>query len=610
MTEQGVAPEPELLLEVDSLRVNLAKRGRQRRIVTDAAFCVAPGEAVAIVGESGSGKSVTARAVMGLLAEGLHAEGAIRYRGADLSKMKRSERAAMCGRDMTMILQDPFTMLQPTRRCGEQILDGVRGADGRRLSKQERLAEARRRLAEVGIANPAVAERYPFELSGGMRQRVALAAALAQDPQLLIADEPSTALDVTTQAAILRLIKSLQESRGMGLILITHDLRVAFSVCDRVYVFYAGSVMEASEVRELLEAPLHPYTVGLLLAEPPVDRRVHELRAVAGSVPQPDEVLGSCAFAERCSWAQEQCRSERPTLVDAGGGHLVACRRIPEIQPELREVVERAWASETEPAMDEGRMLVTATGVTKTFRGARRGGEETVALAGVDITIHAGQSVGVVGESGSGKTTLGRCLSGFEVASGGTVTIDGIEATNFAACSSRDRVRLRHLVQVVFQDPYSSLNPARTIGATLLEALRQRHGSEADNEAVADALRGVGLPANYARRRPFALSGGERQRVAIARALAMEPRLLVCDEAVSALDVSVQAQILNLLKSLRQDHDMAYLFITHDLAVVRQIADWIYVMHNGKVVEQGPTSLVLSAPKDEYTMKLMSSVPH
>jgi peptide/nickel transport system ATP-binding protein len=610
MTEQAVAPDPNLLLEVDALRVNLAKPGRQRRIVTDAAFCVSPGEAVAIVGESGSGKSVTARAVMGLLAEGLHAEGTIRYRGADISQIKRSERAAMCGRDMTMILQDPFTMLQPTRRCGEQILDGVRDADGRRLSKRARLAEARRRLAEVGIADPAVAERYPFELSGGMRQRVALAAALAQDPHLLIADEPSTALDVTTQAEILRLIKSLQESRGMGLILITHDLRVAFSVCDRVYVFYAGRIIEASEVRELLETPLHPYTVGLLLAEPPVDRRVHQLRAVAGSVPEPDQVLGHCAFAERCSWAQERCRSERPALVDAGGGHLVACRRIPDIQRELREVVDAALAPEAEPAMDEAPVLATATGVTKTFRGGRSGRDEKVALAGVDITVHAGQSVGVVGESGSGKTTLGRCLSGFEVASGGTITIDGIEATNFAACSSRERQRLRQLVQVVPQDPYSSLNPARTIGATLLEALRQRHGPAAGEQAVGDALRGVGLPANYAGRRPVALSGGERQRVAIARALAMAPRLLVCDEAVSALDVSVQAQIINLLKSLRQDHHMAYLFITHDLAVVRQIADWIYVMHNGKVVEQGPTSLVLDAPKHEYTMKLMSSVPH
>ena len=299
MTGQAVAPDSTLLLEVDGLRVNLAKRGRQRRIVTDAAFRVAPGEAVAIVGESGSGKSVTARAVMGLLADGLHAEGAIHYRGSDLSRMKRSQRAAMCGRDMTMILQDPFTMLNPTRRCGEQVSwTGVRDPDGRQAVQARAArppgpgADDSRRSASPTRRSPSAT---PFELSGGMRQRVALAAALAQDPQLLIADEPSTALDVTTQAEILRLIESLQESRGMGLILITHDLRVAFSVCDRVYVFYAGRVIEASEVRELLEAPLHPYTVGLLLAEPPVDRRVHQLRAVAGSVPQPDQVLGHCA---------------------------------------------------------------------------------------------------------------------------------------------------------------------------------------------------------------------------------------------------------------------------------------------------------------------------
>ena len=337
MTGQAVAPDSTLLLEVDGLRVNLAKRGRQRRIVTDAAFRVAPGEAVAIVGESGSGKSVTARAVMGLLADGLHAEGAIHYRGSDLSRMKRSQRAAMCGRDMTMILQDPFTMLNPTRRCGEQVLDGVRDPDGGKLSKRGRLAEARRRLAEVGIADPAVAERYPFELSGGMRQRVG--ARRRARGKTRNCSSPTSRRPRSTSPPRRRscaLIKSLQESRGMGLILITHDLRVAFSsAIGSTFSTPAASRGERRSASSSSPPPsLHRRPAARRAAGRPPRAPAPRCRRVGAR--SQTRSSGSCAFAARCSWAEERCRSERPALVDAGGGHLVACRRIPDIGPELQ----------------------------------------------------------------------------------------------------------------------------------------------------------------------------------------------------------------------------------------------------------------------------------
>ncbi|GMQ85170.1 MAG: ABC transporter ATP-binding protein [Acidimicrobiia bacterium] len=596
------------LLDVHDLRVSSDAGRKQRAITTGMNLTVEAGETVGIVGESGSGKSMTARAIVRLLPPGVFADGRVVFEGRDLLDLNERAMIGVRGSGISMMLQDPFTMLNPLLRCGAHIDESL--SDRRRLSKSERRAEVMRRLAEVGIDGDAVAGRYPFQLSGGMRQRVALAAALARDPKLLIADEPTTALDVTTQAEILELLRSVQQDRGMGVLLITHDLRVAFSVCDRIHVLYAGGVVEMSPAPAMEREPLNPYTLGLLLSEPAADRRQPELVAIPGSVPEPDEVAGSCSFAPRCSWVAERCWEGKPALVEAEPGRLSACIRLDEIRPQMLEL-RRSAALHVEAAPAVNTVvdsLIAVNEVSKTFKD---GGGEVEALRSVSVAFDRGESVGMVGESGSGKTTLGRCLVGLETPSSGSIEIGGIDASNYQRLGKLDRSRLRGTIQIVFQDPYSSLNPRHTVGRALREAVRVHHEGDtsAEEPTVGSLLEQVGLPASYARRKPASLSGGERQRVAIARALAVRPDFLVCDEPVSALDVSVQAQILNLFKELREALGIGYLFITHDLAVVRQVVDRAYVLYRGEVVEQGPVDALFDDPQHVYTRKLIASLP-
>ena len=602
------------LLEARDLRIESRIGGRRRTIVSRIDLTVAPGETVGIVGESGSGKSLTARALIGLLPPGVLAEGSVLYDQRNLLDLPERALARLRGAEIGLIFQDPFTMLNPLRRSGRHITETLRNERGRQLNRIRQREEAARRLAEVGIHQASVADRYPFQLSGGMRQRVAIAAALARDPKILIADEPSTALDVTTQKEILALLKSLQESRGMGLILITHDLRVAFSMCDRIHVLYAGSVLEVGRASLVETEPLHPYTLGLLLSEPRGDRRLSELVAISGSVPTPDEVATCCPFAPRCTWARPQCVAGKTELADVASGRLSACIRLDEIRSEMSQVRQTAERSvHVQVVSRVAEPLVAIEGLHKVFRAAsQRGGSELVAaLAGVSLEVGENESVGLVGESGSGKTTLARCLVGLESPTGGRITIDGIPGSDYSSLRESDRTRLRRTIQMIFQDPYSSLNPVRTVGSTLKEALALRGGARSGSfdRAMRQLLERVGLPALYAERKPVALSGGERQRVAIARVLAVEPKVIVCDEPVSALDVSVQAQILNLFKSLRAETGISYLFITHDLAVVRQVVERVYVLYRGEVVEAGPVDEVLDRPKHPYTIRLVDSVP-
>jgi len=609
----GTVSTADPVLDVTGLRVTRARPGGGAdTIVSSVSMSLGAGETIGIVGESGSGKSMTAKAITGLLPPGLTAHGEVRYGGRNLLELREKQWRAVRGREIGMILQDPFTMLNPVVRCGQIIAESLPG-EARRAGRAQRRAEVARRLAEVGIRDESVAHRYPFQLSGGMRQRVAIAAALARDPRVLIADEPSTALDVATQREILALIQQIQRAHGMSVIMITHDLRVAFAVCERVYVLYAGSLVEAAPAAELRDEPLHPYSQGLLLSEPPAGHRVRELAVIPGSVPSPDQVAGSCTFAPRCAWAAPQCRQGTPPLaeVELPGvvpGRLSACVRLPEIRAEMMLARERAGREQHQAVAGRAETaLISVRDARKVFQ---QGSRAVTALDGVSLDVGDGESVGIVGESGSGKTTLARLLIGLERATEGQVTIDGIPATDWPALSGGDRRRLRGTVQIVFQDPYSSLNPMRSIGWTLAEAITT-HDRRARNvpARVGDLLASVGLPASYAQRKPFALSGGERQRVAIARALAVRPRLLICDEPVSALDVSVQAQILNLLTALRAERRIGYLFITHDLSIVRQITDYLYVMRHGRVVESGPTEGVLTSPRDAYTIKLIESVP-
>ncbi|MGN6187515.1 MAG: dipeptide ABC transporter ATP-binding protein [Conexibacter sp.] len=591
------------LLEIADLRI---RRANGQILVDGVDLAVGPGETVAIVGESGSGKSLTTRAVMGLLPKGMSGEGTVRFGGRNLLGLAESELRQLRGREIAMVLQDPFTMLNPLMRAGQHIAESL---DGTARTRTEKAAEVARRLGEVGIGEPSVARRYPFQLSGGMRQRVGIAAALAKDPQLVIADEPTTALDVTTQKEILLLLRRLQAARGMGLILITHDLRVAFSMADRVYVLYAGGVMEAAPAGALAAEPLHPYSLGLLLSEPPSDRRLETLEAIPGSVPSPDSVAECCRFSSRCEWATEACRAGAPPLAPSAPERLSACIRVDEIRSEMAarqlEVSSRIAVADT--SVGDADHLVVVRSLVKRF-GASDDDTALRALDDVTIELSRGESVGIVGESGSGKTTLARCLVGLEQPTSGSIVVDGVEIFPPRRLPAQDRLRVRRAVQMVFQDPYSSLNPSMTLGATLDEALALAP-PEAEHRSPEDLLELVGLPARYAKRKPVALSGGERQRVAIARALAVQPKVLICDEAVSALDVSVQAQVLNLLKRLREELELSYLFISHDLAVVRQVVERAYVLYRGKLVEVGPIDRILDAPHDAYTKRLVASTP-
>jgi peptide/nickel transport system ATP-binding protein len=594
-------------LSVKGLRIERRQGAVTQTIVSRVDLELGEGETIGIVGESGSGKSMTARAITGLLPRGLEATGEIAYSGRNLLSLSEQQWRAVRGTEIGLILQDPFTMLNPVLRCGRIIGESL--LDRRGMSRQAERDEAIRRLAEVGIHDKSVIDRYPFQLSGGMRQRVAIAAALARDPRVLIADEPSTALDTTTQRDILALIKQIQVARGMSLILITHDLRVAFSTCDRIYVLYAGSVMEAGAPAELDAEPLHPYSHGLLLSEPPMDRRVRELVAIPGSVPAPDDVADCCTFEPRCRWALESCREGAPQLREVAPGRFSSCVRISAIRTDMvstRRLAEREVTSPLDGRPARAR-VISVEEVSKVFKGKHA---DFSALDGVSLEVRENEGVALVGESGSGKTTLSRLVVGLERATGGKIVIDGINASDWTKLGREEQRKLRRTVQIVFQDPYSSLNPMRTIGWTLAEAITTYDPQTRNVDAkVAELLASVGLATSSAQLKPVALSGGMRQRVAIARAVAMHPRVLVCDEPVSALDTSVQAQILELFKALRAELGIGYLFITHDLSIVRQVSEYLYVMRQGHIVESGPTDEILDHPQDPYTIKLLDSAP-
>ncbi|TCO60775.1 ABC transporter ATP-binding protein [Actinocrispum wychmicini] len=576
------------MLDVRDLTVHI---GQTRPLVRGVSFHVGAGETVGLVGESGSGKSLTARALVSLLPNGLRAGGSALLHGREL--VGRDHPAGVRGHQVALLMQDPFTMLNPLTKVSTHILESLPGAAGR--------TEVARRLAEVGIDDPAVAGRYPFQLSGGMRQRVALAAALAKDPGLLIADEPTTALDMTTQHEVLALLRRIQVERGMGLVLITHDLRVARETCDRLLVMYAGTLVE-SVSSAALDTPAHPYTAGLLRSVPSITHRQPVLLGIPGSVPAAADVTDRCPFADRCAWAEPACTAHAPELVDLGG-RATACRRHHEI-----DLTPAPETPQTPPETSDQRdILLDVHDLTKVYRSVGFRRTAHTALAGVSLQVGEGESVAVVGESGSGKTTLARAVLGLTDPTGGRITLDGIDLTSYRRLRAGDRAQARRVVQCVFQDPYSSLNPAHTVGYALREALRQR-GEPVQSE-VDDLLSLVGLPGDCAGTYPEALSGGQRQRVAIARALAVRPRLLVCDEPVAALDVSVQAQILEVLRTANRDLGIALLFITHDLAVARQVTDRMVVMRHGLVVEHGTTAGVLDDPVHPYTVRLVESIP-
>jgi peptide/nickel transport system ATP-binding protein len=618
------------LLSIEDLRTDIRLRRATVHAIDGVSLTVDPGECLGIVGESGSGKTMTALSIMGLLPSGGAVTGGrILVDGVDVAALPESGLEEVRGNQIGMIFQDPLTSLNPTMTIGDQIAESVRLHRG--ASKRKALERAVEVLGLVGMPKPS--ERvwnYPHQLSGGMRQRVMIAMALACEPKLLIADEPTTALDVTIQKQILELIDSLRQRLKMAVILVTHDLGVIAGRADRVAVMYAGRIVETAPTDVLFARPRHPYTEALFEALPEKagdEEAIRRLYNIPGQPPDLTAPPPGCKFAPRCRYAREPCVKAEPGLTDAGGAHRFRCYYPVGSSDEVRDpstpfVSEPPRLPEVAPspaaggALADGAVdapLLTVSRLVKNFTvtaGAvlQRKVGQVSAVADVSFAVPVGSTFGLVGESGCGKTTIGRLIVGLEKPNSGSIVLGG---RDLAALPRRERRRHARQVQLMFQDSYASMDPRMRVGTILREPLViQRDGDRAEQRRrISSLLDEVGLPAAAAERYPHEFSGGQRQRLGLARALMLRPSLIVADEPVSALDVSIQAQILNLMLDLQREHRLTYLFISHDLGVVRYMSDLIGVMYLGKLVEVGPAWDVYSAPVHPYTRGLVDTVP-
>jgi peptide/nickel transport system ATP-binding protein len=598
------------LLEVNDLQVEIPVAEGTLHPVRGVSFSLEPGETLGIVGESGCGKSLTALALMGLLpGSARRSAGALRFGADDLQAFSEVEMARKIRGDrMAMIFQEPMTCLNPVYTIGRQLTEAM--LLHRKVSRAEATARAVSLLERVGI--PAAASRlgqYPHQFSGGQRQRVMIAMSLMNEPELIIADEPTTALDVTIQAQILRLLVELRRELKMAMILITHNLGIVARMADRVAVMYAGEFVETGRTAELFAAPKHPYTTGLL-ASIPVPGKLPpgaRLGSIRGMVPSLVGEIRGCAFANRCDHVSEACRASDVPVRELGAGRSFRCvldDGTPR-ESEARTVGVSAGQPSKAAVVDE--TLVSADGVRCVFQ-VRRGlfarPRLLTAVDDVRLSISRGEVLGLVGESGCGKTTLAKILLGLQPVTAGRVLVKD------RPLGGVDQKALARLVQPIFQDPYSSLNPRKTIGQIIRRPLDVHGiGDAGERERkVREIMELVGLPRRFVYSFPNQVSGGQRQRVAIARAIIMKPALVICDEPTSALDVSVQAQILNLLLDLRDEFGLTYLLITHDLAVVRHMASRIAVMYLGEIVETAASEEVFRAPRHPYTRALLESV--
>ena len=607
------------LLQIEDLHTEIRLRSATVYALDGVNLTVEAGECLGIVGESGSGKTMTALSVMQLLPPGGHITGGrVLLDGKVISTLDEEGMRHVRGNEVGMIFQDPMTSLNPTMTIGDQIAETVRlhrGAD-----KATGLARAIEVLGLVGMPRPAERIRaYPHQLSGGMRQRVMIAMALACEPKLLIADEPTTALDVTIQKQILELIDDLRRRLGMAVILVTHDLGVIAGRADRAVVMYAGRVMEETSTLRLFGNPRHPYTEALFEALPErVADESGRLYNIPGQPPDLTRPPAGCKFAPRCRYAQDRCREAEPPLEGVGTDHRYRCffpvgAARDDTDTAALAVAAAAPRREAEATLDGARPLLAIEHLVKNFAvisGAvlQRKLGEVSAVADVSFTIAAGQTFGMVGESGCGKTTVGRLIAGLEKADRGAIKLDG---TDLATMGTRERRRHSSTIQLMFQDSYASMDPRMRVGPILREPMAIQHaGSRRDQQTRIDAmLDEVGLPRAAVERYPHEFSGGQRQRLGLARALMLRPKLLVADEPVSALDVSIQAQILNLMLDLQRDLGLTYLFISHDLSVVRYMSDTIGVMYLGKLVEVGPADDVYYRSVHPYTKGLVDAIP-
>jgi peptide/nickel transport system ATP-binding protein len=652
------------VLDIQGLSTHIELTRSVVQAVGDVALSVGPGETLGVVGESGCGKSMTGLSIMGLLPPGgAIVGGSIKLDGRELVGLTEPELRKIRGNDMAMIFQDPLTSLDPTKTIGYQVAEPVRLHRG--ASKRAALERAAEMLSLVGLPRPK--ERlgdFPHQLSGGLRQRVMIAMALACEPKLLIADEPTTALDVTIQAQILALLDDLRQRLGMAMLLITHDMGVIAGHADRVNVMYAGRIVETAAVGELFTHMHHPYTRALLASIPRLSQdSSHALHAIPGLPPDLASPPPGCRFAPRCERATDQCRSDEPSLAGQTMAHMFSCWHpvdgplplaetraagpagpdagstglgpastglgateadvenapdngtVPDVpaEPPSVTVAERAPAGQARTAAVGDVPLLEVRGLVKEFpvtrgRFLRRRAASVKAVSGVSFSVPEGQTLGLVGESGCGKTTLGRMIVALERADAGTVLLRGVDVSELRGGGLR---RARRDLQLMFQDPYSSLDPRMRVGAIIREPLALQHlgGRQERRDRVFELLSEVGLPRNAVERYPHEFSGGQRQRIGLARSLTLNPRLIVADEPVSALDVSIRAQVLNLMKRLQASHGLTYVVISHDLAVVKYMADRIGVMYLGKMVELGSSQDIYERAAHPYTVGLIAAIP-
>jgi oligopeptide/dipeptide ABC transporter ATP-binding protein len=603
-----------MILRAHGLTVSAASGGRSIEVLRDIDFEIQPGKVLGLVGESGAGKSMIGRVMAQSLPQGFAATGGSLIfsqpggEPVDLMTMARPDLGRLLGDRIAFIPQEPLTALNPLLTVGAQFGEHLARLGMPSSTRRERMIAA---LDEVRLQSPeTVLERYPFQLSGGMCQRVLIAMAFVSKPLLVMADEPTTALDVSTQATIVGIMRRLQRDHGTALLFITHDLRLAAHICDDILVLYAGEVVEHGPARSISKTPRHPYTRALQAANPPLDGPLTRLATLPDQMPGFASLadLKNCRFSPRCPTRQTGCLAERPVLRQIDDGHFIRCAPACAAAAAATPALPRAALP---PAA--GAPVLVVDEVTKRYAGrgdwlGRRGGGVD-AVTRASLSVRPGEFVGVVGESGSGKSTLARLIMGLEAPSSGRVLVDGRDVTvNSNAARS---IRLGAL-QMVFQDPQSALNPRRPVERLVTQTMEAKGSHATAAERIARArqlLSETGLPPDLIDRYPAQLSGGQKQRVNIARALCVTPRLLLADEIVSGLDVSVQAQILNLLLDLREARGIALVFISHDLAVVRYLCSRILVMRHGLVVEQGETEAIFASPGHPYTRALLAATP-